>query len=111
MNAKPNPTTIVAINVWLAIIALLGFPAAPRKLLWRQLLANAASQPRASLRKTGTLPTSNFERPRIWLVRRTVLAAAAVFCLGLIVLLYGFGGAGEALKSILVGTGLVQRGR
>jgi hypothetical protein len=38
---------------------------------------------------------------------RTVLAAAAVFCLGLIVLLYGFVGASEALKSILVGTGLV----
>jgi hypothetical protein len=40
-------------------------------------------------------------------VTRAVLAAASVFCLGLIALLYGFVGASEALKSILVGNGFV----
>jgi len=40
-------------------------------------------------------------------VTRAVLAAAAVFCLGLTALLYGFVAASEALKTILVGNGLV----
>jgi ABC-type uncharacterized transport system permease subunit len=41
---------------------------------------------------------------------RGVFAAAAVFCVGLIALLYGFVGASEALKSILVGIGLMFTG-
>jgi hypothetical protein len=44
---------------------------------------------------------------RIGLVTRAVLAAAAVFCLGLAALLYGFVAASEGLKTILVGNGLV----
>ena len=38
---------------------------------------------------------------------RGVIAAATVFCLGVVALLYGFVGATEALKTILVGNGLV----
>jgi hypothetical protein len=40
-------------------------------------------------------------------VRRTVFAAAAVLCLGLFGLWHGFASTSEALRSILVGTGLV----
>ena len=41
---------------------------------------------------------------------RGVFGATAVLCLGLIALLYGFVGASEALKSILVGIGLMLTG-
>jgi hypothetical protein len=67
--------------------------------------ANAAIAASRIGSQPGTLPIG-IRLLRIWPMTRAVLAAA-VLCLGLFCLLYGFAGTSEALKSIFVGTGLV----